>query len=171
MFDNVLVAIIICVFAVLFVAITCLYRNKKSNFDERQLLARNIAFKISFFFLMVYCLICGLLHIFNVKWAGTDVQMFLGIIISFALFLAISILKDAFFSNSQKRNMQSIISFFSSGIVSVMFFLSGLGKGDVLWNNSGLSILALFLIASVCSFVLGILSVIKMNLEKRGAEN
>ena len=97
MFDNVLVAIIICVFAVLFVAITCLYRNKKSNFDERQLLARNIAFKISFFFLMVYCLICGLLHIFNVKWAGTDVQMFLGIIISFALFLAISILKDAFF--------------------------------------------------------------------------
>ena len=52
-----------------------------------------------------------------------------------------------------------------------MFFLSGLGKGDVLWNNSGLSILALFLIASVCSFVLGILSVIKMNLEKRGAEN
>ena len=171
MLDNVLFPIIIAVVVVLFVAIACLFRNKKANYDERQLLARNAAYKGAFFFLIVYCFTCGLLRIFDVKWADTSIQMFLGIIISFALFLAISILKDAFFSNSQKRNMQSIISFFSSGIVSVMFFLSGLGKGDVLWNNSGLSILALFLIASVCSFVLGILSAIKMNLEKRGAEN
>ena len=170
MLDNVLFPIIIAVVVVLFVAIACLFRNKKANYDERQLLARNAAYKGAFFFLMVYCLICGLLHIFNVKWAGTDVQMFLGIIISFALFLAISILKDAFFSNSQKRNMQSIISFFSSGIVSVMFFLSGLGKGDVLWNNSGLSILALYLVSSVCFIALGILAVIKIILEKRGTE-
>ena len=170
MLDNVLFPIIIAVVVVLFVASACLFKNKKNQYDERQLLARNTAYKVSFFFLLIYCSVCGLMQILDVKWADTSIQMFLGIIISFALFLAISILKDAFFSNSQKRNMQSIISFFSSGIVSVMFFLSRLGKGDVLWNNSGLSILALFLIASVCSFVLGILSAIKMNLEKRGTE-
>lgn len=170
MFDNVLFPIIICVVVVLFVAIVRLFKNKKANYDERQLLARNIAYKFSFFFLMFYCFICGLLHTFNVKWAGAEVQMFLGIILSFSLFLAISILKDAYFSNSQKRNMQSVISFFSNGIVSVLFFLSGIGKGDVLWNDGELSILVLYLIASACSFVLGLLSVIKMNLEKRGAE-
>ncbi len=170
MFDNVLFPIIICVVVVLFVAIVRLFKNKKANYDERQLLARNIAYKFSFFFLMFYCFICGLLHTFNVKWAGAEVQMFLGIILSFSLFLAISILKDAYFSNSQKRNMQSAISFFSYGIVSVLFFLSGIGKGDVLWNDGELSILVLYLIASACSFVLGLLSVIKMNLEKRGAE-
>lgn len=170
MFDNVLFPIIICVVVVLFVAIVRLFKNKKANYDERQLLARNIAYKFSFFFLMFYCFICGLLHTFTVKWAGAEVQMFLGIILSFSLFLAISILKDAYFSNSQKRNMQSAISFFSYGIVSVLFFLSGIGKGDVLWNDGELSILVLYLIASACSFVLGLLSVIKMNLEKRGAE-
>ncbi len=170
MFDNVLFPIIICVVVVLFVAIVRLFKNKKANYDERQLLARNIAYKFSFFFLMFYCFICGLLHTFNVKWAGAEVQMFLGIILSFSLFLAISILKDAYFSNSQKRNMQSAISFFSYGIVSVLFFLSGIGKGDVLWNDGELSILVLYLIASACSFALGLLSVIKMNLEKRGAE-
>lgn len=169
MFDNVLFPLIIAAVVVLFIVVARLYRNKKENYDERQLLARNSAYKCSFFFLMVYCLVCGLLHLFQVKWSDLAVQLFLGIILSFTLFIAISILKDAYFSNSRKQNTQSVISFFSSGIVSILYLLVGIGRGDALWVNGELSILVLYLIASVCTIGLGILSLIKMNLEKRGA--
>ncbi len=167
---NVWIPVIITVVVVLAFAISLFIRNMKANYDERQHMARNTAYKFSFFFLMVYCFICGILHIIGIKWADTAVQLFLGIILSFVLFLAISILKDAFFTSSRKRNTQAVISFFSYGIVSVLFFLTGLGRGEVLLNNGELSFLVLYLVASACSFVLGLLSVIKMNLEKREAE-
>ena len=161
--------IIVIAVVVLFFTISLFIKNKKANYDERQLLARNSAYKCSFFFLMVYCLVCGLLHLFQVEWSDLAVQLFLGIILSFTLFIAISILKDAYFSNSRKQNTQSVISFFSSGIVSILYLLVGIGRGDALWVNGELSILVLYLIASVCTIGLGILSLIKMNLEKRGA--
>ena len=167
---SVWIPVIITAVVVLAFAILLFIRNMKANYDERQLMARNTAYKFSFFFLMVYCFICGILHVFGIKWADTAVQLFVGIILSFVLFLAISILKDAFFTSLRKRNTQSVISFFSYGIVSVSFFLTGLGKGEVLLNNGELSVLVLYLVASACSFALGILAVIKIILEKRGAE-
>ena len=169
MFFNVWLPVIISAVVVVLFAVSLFIRNKKVNYDERQIFARNAACKSSFSFLVVYCFICGLLHIFDVKWAGTTVQMFLGIILSFALFLAITIAKDAYFTNSRKQITQSVISFFSYGILCLLFFLMGLRNGEALLQNGELSTLALYLTGSVCSFVLGIISVIKMNSEKRGA--
>lgn len=167
---NVLFPIIVAVVFVLFVAIVRSKRIKKANYDERQLLARNTAYTVSFFFLLIYCFVCGLLHIFDFKWADTAIQMFLGIIISFSLFIALCIIKDAYFSNSSKLNNYSVISFFSYGIICILYFLLGLGAGQTFWEEGEMSMLVLYLVSSVCFLALGILSVIKINLEKRGAE-
>ena len=156
MFDNVLVAIIICVFAVLFVAITCLYRNKKSNFDERQLLARNTAFRYSFFFLLFYCFACAVLQLCNVIWAPISIQMFLGIILSFAIFIALCIIKDAYFSTSKKYNTNAVIFFFAYGVVNSVYLVHGLVNGKTFLENGQFSELVLYSVAAVCLFVLGI---------------
>lgn len=170
MFDNVLFPIIIAVVVILFVAIARFFRNKKANYDERQLLARNAAYKGAFFFLIVYCFTCGLLRIFDVKWADTSIQMFLGIILSFVLFIAVCMIKDAYFSDSPKRNTYSVLFFFGFGLLYFINLMMRLSKGDVLFDNGELTVLVLYLVSSVCFFALGILAVIKIILEKRGAE-
>ena len=170
MFGKVLFPLIIAAVVVLFIVVARLYRNKKANYDERQLLARNAAYKGSFFFLLIYCFACGMLKLFDVKWAETAVQMFLGIILSFVLFIAICMIKDAYFSDSPKRNFYSVISFFWFGIQSFINLLINLSRGEALFDNGELTVLVLYLVSSVCFIALGILAVIKIILEKRGAE-
>ena len=171
MFNNVLFPIIICVIVVLFVAIARLYRNKKSNYDERQLLARNAAYKFSFFFLLVYCFFCGLLHIFDVQWSDTATQMLLGVILSFTLFIALCMIKDAYFSDTPKRNVYSVLFFFWFGILYLIHLMLRLSRGEVLWQNGELTTLVLYLVLSVCFIALCVISAVKLIMEKRGAEN
>lgn len=170
MSGNILIPIIIVVVLILFVAIARFFRNKTANYDERQLLARNAAYKSSFFFLIIYCSACGLLHIFEVRWADTAIQMFLGVIISFLLFIALCIMKDAYFSNSTKRNVYSVLFFFWFGILYFINLMMNLSEGEVLWENGELTYNIIFLVSSICFLILGILSIIKIILEKRGAE-
>ena len=171
MFDNILFPIIICVVVVLFVVIVRLFRNKKNQYDERQLLARNAAYKVSFFFLLIYCSVCGLMQILDVKWADAAVQMFLGVILSSVLFCALCVIKDAYFSNSPKRNTYSVLFFFWFGLLYFIYLMMRLSKGEVLFDNGELTVLVLYLVSSVCFIALGILAVIKIILEKRGTEN
>ena len=167
---NVIFPIFFAVAIVVFVAIARSKRVKKANYDERQLLARNTACKNSFFFLLIYCFTCGLLYLFDIHWANTAIQMFLGVILSFTLFIALCIIKDAYFSNLPKYNTNSVIFFFSYGVLSIIYLLNGLGKGKTLMDNGVLSELFLYLVSSVCFWILGIISVIKLFKEKRGAE-
>ena len=151
MFGKVLFPLIIAAVVVLFIVVARLYRNKKANYDERQLLARNAAYKGSFFFLLIYCFACGMLRLFDVKWADTAVQMFLGIFLSFVLFIAICMIKDAYFSDSPKRNFYSVISFFWFGILSFINLLINLSRGEALFDNGELTTLVLY---AVSRFVL-----------------
>ena len=129
-----------------------------------------VAIANSFFFLLIYCFTCGLLYLFDIHWANTAIQMFLGVILSFTLFIALCIIKDAYFSNSSKYNTYAVIFFFSYGVLSIIYLLNGLGKGKTLMDNGVLSELFLYLVSSVCFWILGIISVIKLFKEKRGAE-
>ena len=65
MFGKVLFPLIIAAVVVLFIVVARLYRNKKANYDERQLLARNAAYKGSFFFLLIYCFACGYRYMYD----------------------------------------------------------------------------------------------------------
>lgn len=75
--------IFVAVFIVLFVVIVI--KSKNNNYDERQLIMRNRAFKYSFFALIGYVAVCGILDLCDIYWADTAVQMFYG------LFLGIKI--------------------------------------------------------------------------------
>lgn len=171
MSGNILIPIIaLAVIVLIIIIVRLINRKKEMNYDERQLLARNAAYKVSFIFLFIYCIVCGLLDNYDVKWADTAIQMFLGVIISFLLFIALCIMKDAYFSNSTKRNVYSIIFFFWFGINGLGHLLLYIIRGEALWQNGELTEIFIYLVSSVCFLALGILSVIKIVLEKRGAE-
>ena len=96
--------------------------------------------------------------------------MFLGIILSFAIFIALCIIKDAYFSTSKKYNTNAVIFFFAYGVVNSVYLVHGLVNGKTFLENGQFSELVLYAVAAVCLFVLGIFSVIKYTLENRGAE-
>ncbi len=168
---SVLLPVIIAVAAILIVIIARLKNKNKASYDERQTLARYSAFRTSFIFLLFYCLICATLYILDIKWSNTAVQMFIGCILSFSLFIALCILKDAYFSDTPKRNVSSVIFFFLFGIMTLYYFISGFAKGNTLFMNGQISTLALWLIFSICLFVLGIIALIKLILDKRRSES
>ena len=166
-----LLPVIIAAALVLIVVLLRSNKTKKTNYDERQLSARNVAYKGSFIFLFSYCLFCGLLQSFNVRWAVPLVQTFLGVILSLTLFVALCILKDAYFSDSPKYTFGSVMFFFTFGAFSVYYLIKELGEGGAVWSNGELSESALYLTASVCFFVLGIISVVKIISERRKSED
>lgn len=168
--NNVILPFIIVVVLVAFIAIIRSRRNKTISYDERQLLARNTAYKYSFFFLMLYCLVCGMLVLFEIKWADAALQMLLGVVLSFVLFIALCMIKDAYFSDSPKRNLYSVLFFFWFGLMYFIHLMMSLSRGEVLFDNGELKMLALYLVASVCFTALGVLSAVKLIMEKRGAE-
>ena len=168
---SVLLPVIIAVIAVFIVIIARLKNKNKASYDERQTLARYSAFRTSFIFLLFYCFICATLYILDIKWSNTAVQMFIGCILSLSLFIALCILKDAYFSNTPKRNVSSVITFFLFGIMALYYFISGFAKGNALFQDGQITTLALYLIFSVCLFGLGIISLIKLLLDKRRVEN
>ena len=168
---SVLLPVIIAVAAILIVIIARLKNKNKASYDERQTLARYSAFRTSFIFLLFYCLICAALYILDIKWSNTAVQMFIGCILSFSLYIALCILKDAYFSDTLRRNVSSVIFFFLFGIMTLYYFISGFAKGNTLFMNGQITTLALWLIFSICLFVLGLIALIKLILDKRRVEN
>ena len=171
MSGNVLIPIIaLAVIVLIIIIVRLINRKKEMNYDERQLLARNAAYKVSFIFLFIYCIVCGLLDNYDVKWADTAIQMCLGVYISLTIFVALCIIKEAYFTDSTKQNVYSIMFFFWFGINGLGHLLSFIIRGEALWQNGELTENFIYLVSSVCFLALGILSVIKIVLEKRGAE-
>ena len=170
MLENPLVPAIIIVAVFLLIMIARIKKVRKAQYDERQLLARNAAFRYSFFFLLFYCFVCAVLQICKVIWAELAIQMFLGIILSLSLFVALCIIKDAYFSTSKKYNTNAVIFFFAYGVVNTVDLLYGIVKGKTFWENGQLSTLVLYAVSALCLFALGIFSIVKIILEKRGAE-
>ena len=77
-------------------------KNERKNYDERQLTAQNAAYKTSFIVLVSYCWLCGCLNILDIRWAAVEFQMFSGIMVSFTVFICISVIKDAAFTMKEK---------------------------------------------------------------------
>ena len=155
MFDNVLFPIIIAAAVVVLFAVAVIShtkRTQKAHYDERQLLARNTACKTLFFFLLFYCLVCGFLKLFNVFWAHIAVQMFLGVVLPLALFIALCIIKDAYFSGSQKNIINAVIFFFSFGVFNILFGVRNRQRKSLLgkWTNLGAHFVCCFCLLSFC---------------------
>ena len=89
-------SVVILIFLIIAIVLKC-KNNHVTEYDERQLIARNTAYKYSFFTLVFYCILCGMLDIADIKWAETQIQMFLGMFIAVTVFVVICIFKDAYF--------------------------------------------------------------------------
>ena len=128
-------------FLVLFVflIIRVLNQNKtKTEYDERQILARNSAYKTSFFTLIGYMALIALLDSFDLKWAELDIQIFLGIFISVGVFVTICIFKDAYFSYNEK-SMKSFLSVcLVLGLMNILAFVINVVFGDEVLFENGL---------------------------------
>lgn len=114
-------------------------RCADDQFDERQLLARGIAYKKAFFALMIYVSVVSLLYEFaDVKVLMSFAGMWLGICISIVIFAGVCIFHDAYMNLYE--NAKGIIMTFS--VIAVLNVIGGLGiiMGDVpLLKNGVLS--------------------------------
>ena len=73
-------------------------KNTYTEYDERQVLARGKAYKSAFFVLIGYIIACALVNVLEINWAELSVQMFIGLFLSTAVFVGISIFNDAYFT-------------------------------------------------------------------------
>lgn len=101
--------------------------KKGKKYDERQILARNKAYKFSFVFMVLYFTACTFLEIIDIKWAMVPIMLFIGIIGSITLFIIICIIKEAYNDWFTRKNRPYDFLFFS-------LFYGGLELGNFLWN-------------------------------------
>lgn len=85
-------------------------KNITEKYDERQIIARNQAYKSSFILLLVYLMVCVFLDIAGIQWATASAMLFIGIMVSITLFVNMCIIKDAYNGFlPQKNKKRSLI--------------------------------------------------------------
>ncbi len=160
---------------VIFIIVAIILNKKcgKTEYDERQLIARNAAYKYSFFTLVFYCILCGMLDVVGVKWAETELQMFLGMFISVAVFVVICIFKDAYFGIEKgKKNFYTF--FYCSGTLTVIqalnFVLNVIVDKEPIITNGMLNSNLMPLFCAVVFLIMMIATVIKLIINKKERE-
>ena len=141
-------------------------KKQEKRYDERQLLARNAAFKTAFFTLAGYCVVCAFLNMLGINWALTATQMFLGVILSIGVFACICLYRDAFFDFAKKNQKLYI---FEMMAFSVIQFIGGVGMlhGQPIWGEEGLSIVSIVFATALCFFAVGVTAAIKTYTDAR----
>ena len=56
-----------------------------------------------FFVLIGYIIACALVNVLEINWAELSVQMFIGLFLSTAVFVGVSIFNDAYFTSNKGR--------------------------------------------------------------------
>ncbi len=162
-------------FLVLFVFLIIRVFNKnktKTEYDERQILARNSAYKTSFFTLIGYMALIALLDSFDFKWAEFDIQIFLGIFLSVGVFVTICIFKDAYFSYNEK-SMKSFLSVcLVLGLMNILAFVMNVViDGETIFTDGLLNDNSTNLFVGILFIILLIMSIIKKMISKRTVED
>ena len=148
-------------------------KNKKQcEYDERQILARNSAYKTSFFTSISYMALISVLDSFDIKWAEFGTQMILGIILSVCVFCSICIFKDAYRSyteNSIKRNIFLFVIVIISNITA--FVINVAIDGETMFTNGLLTYHSVNLFVGIMFTILLIMVIIKHMINKRTVED
>ena len=162
-------------FVVLFVYlyINVFKKNKKQNeYDERQILARNSAYKTSFFTLIGYMALIALLDSFDLKWAEVDIQIFLGILLSVGVFVTICIFKDAYFSYNEKSMKSYFLLCIAIMVLNlVAFIMNTVLDGESILTDGLLNYNATNLFVSILFAIFLIMVIIKGMISKRTVED
>lgn len=157
---------------IVFTLLNARNKNKKNDFDERQILARNSAYRSSFFTLLGYMALITLLDSIGLKWAEFGVQTILGILISTGVFCSICIFKDAYMSYNEK-SMKSYILLFAVVIISnlLSFVMNVVIDGEMILTNGMLNDHSINLFLAILFAIFLILIIIKNMISKRTVED
>ena len=163
------IAVFVIVLTVIIIANVIKKQKKiKDEYDERQLLARNTAYKYAFFTLLFYNFVCVILSAAEIKWADTTAQIFIGICLSTFVFIALCIMRDAYFT--QKRTMNSFLIFsFSMSIVALFNIISTVSSGEGFVSDLGLNPNVMPFCYGIMFFGSGIVTVIKKIINNKQA--
>ena len=112
---------------------------KKGAYDERQLLARGVAYKYAFFTLMIGMVVIALMEeIAGIRLFMSMAGVWVLICISIAVFATICILKDAYMSLYE--NVKGVVIMFSAiGILNIAIGIGNIVDGVPLIENGVLS--------------------------------
>ena len=165
-------SVVILIFLIIAIVLKC-KNNHATEYDERQLIARHTAYKYSFFTLVFYCILCGMLDIADIKWAETVIQMFLGMFISVTVFVVICIFKDAYFGIKKGKNNIYTFLYFSATITVVQIFsfiFNVFIDKDPVITNGMLNSNLVPLLCAVTFLIMMIATVIKIVISKKERE-
>ena len=164
------IAVFVIVLTVIIIANVIKKQKKiKDEYDERQLLARNTAYKYAFFTLLFYNFVCVILSAAEIKWAETAVQIFIGICLSTFVFIALCILRDAYFTQ-KSRTMNSFLFFsFFLTFVAVMNIIKIVSSGEGFVSDLGLNPNVIPFCYGIMFFGSGIVTVIKKIINNKQA--
>ena len=144
-------------------------KKSKDEFDERQLLARNAAYKYAFFTLIIYNFVCAVLSAAEIKWAEIAVQIFIGIVLSLFIFCALCILLDAFFLPKSRTMNSFLFCSFLFLIIAVINIIKIFSSGEGFISDSGLNSNVVHFCYGIMYSGLGIVTVIKKIINNRQA--
>ena len=163
---------VVIIFLIIAIVLKC-KNNHATEYDERQLIARNAAYKYSFFTLVFYCILCGMLDIADIKWAEIVIQMFLGMFMSVTVFVVICIFKDAYFGIKKGKNNIYTFLYLSATITVVQLFSFifnvFIDKNPIITNGM-LNSHLIPLLCAVAFLIMMIATVIKIIISKKERE-
>ncbi len=112
---------------------------KQGAYDERQLLARGVAYKYAFYTLMIGVVSISLLDTMGIKMFMSLAGIMLVIFVSLAVFATICILKDAYMSLYE--NVKGVVIMFSAiAILNLAIAIGNLMDGMSFIENGVLSV-------------------------------
>lgn len=165
-------SVVILIFLIIAIVLKC-KNNHATEYDERQLIARHTAYKYSFFTLVFYCILCGMLDIADIKWAEIVIQMFLGMFMSVTVFVVICIFKDAYFGIKKGKNNIYTFLYLSATITVVQLFSFifnvFIDKNPIITNGM-LNSHLIPLLCAVAFLIMMIATVIKIIISKKERE-
>lgn len=165
--------VLVIIIAVVIVIIKQIRGKNKAQFDERQLLARNKAFKYSFIVTLIYAVVCMFTNIFELKWAPAFIQFGLLPIIGATIFAVICIFNDAYISMNYKKNIYVYaIGVTAMGVIYLLNYTLHISKAESnLFTSGTLSDDSLFLFSALMFVVIGISLIIKKTIDRKASEN
>ena len=121
---------------------------KKGAYDERQLLARGVAYKYAFYTLLLGVVSIAILDTMGIKIFMSLAGIMLIIFVSLAVFATICIMKDAYMSLYE--NVKGVVIMFSAvALINLVTAISNIVAGTSLIENGELSVCCVNLIVGL----------------------
>ncbi len=131
---------------------------------QRQLLiilVRFYSFLIPYTVLAGYCFLCACLNLLDIRWAASEIQMLIGVMISITAFACICINKDAYFGFNDKHPIRFIVLIYLLSIVTTVCVFCFIYKGEPLISNGQVSIFVINLVAPICCALVGTIALVR----------